>query len=186
MATTSDLTRGGFIRYNNELCQVLEYQHRTPGNLRAFYQVTMRVVRSGKQLETRFRAGEEIEPVRVEMKQLQYLYRDGENLVCMDQQTFDQLYIPETLFGPAIKFLKEEIVVDVAFEGDNAIFATPPSKVELKITYAEPGVRGDTATNTLKAATVETGASVMVPLFINEGEIIRINTEDGSYVERVK
>ncbi|MSQ79564.1 MAG: elongation factor P [Flavobacteriaceae bacterium] len=186
MATTSDLTRGGFIRYKNELCQVLEYQHRTPGNLRAFYQVTMRVLRSGKQLETRFRAGEEIEPVRVEMKQLQYLYRDGENLVCMDQKSFDQLYIPEILFGTALKFLKEEVIVDVAFEGDNPIFATPPSKVELQVTYAEPGVQGNTATNTGKNATLETGAEIMVPLFVNVGEIVRVNTEDGTYMERVK
>ena len=134
MATTSDLSRGCFIRYNNELCQVLEFIHRTPGNLRAFYQVTMRVVRSGKQLENRFRAGEEIDLVRVETRPLQYLYKDGESLVCMDQETFEQIYIQDTLFGTALPYLKEGINVDVAFEGDTPIFAQPPSKVELAVT----------------------------------------------------
>lgn len=165
---------------------MLEYQHRTPGNLRAFYQVNMRVVRSGKQIENRFRAGEEIELVRVETKPLQFLYKDGDHLVCMDNETFEQIYIPENLFGSALPLLKEGINVEVAFEGETPIFAEPPSKVELQITYTEPAVAGNTATNTLKPATVETGAQVMVPLFINEGEMIRIDTATGSYVERVK
>lgn len=186
MANTSDLSRGCFIRYDGQLCQVIEYQHRTPGNLRAFYQVTMRVVKTGKQLENRFRAGEDIEFVRVEMKPLQFLYKDGDNLVCMDQETFDQIYISQTLFGNSLPFLKEGINVDVAFESENPIFVQPPSKVELQVTYTEPAVKGDTATNTLKAAEVETGARVMVPLFIEEGEMIRVDTESGAYVDRVK
>lgn len=185
--TTSDLSRGCFIKFNGELCQVTEYQHRTPGNLRAFYQVNMRVIRSGKQIENRFRAGEEIEFVRVEMKPFQFLYKDGDSLVCMDNETFDQIYIPQNLFGDALPFLKEGINVDVAMEnGENPVFAQPPAKMELEITYTEPAVAGNTATNTLKPATVETGATVMIPLFINTGEIIRVDTATGSYVERVK
>ncbi len=187
MATTSDLSRGSFIKYNGELCQVTEYQHRTPGNLRAFYQVNMRVIRTGKQIENRFRAGEEIEFVRVEMKQLQYLYKDGDSLVCMDSETFDQLYIPQILFGSSFAFMKEGVIVDVAMEGgENPVSAQAPSKMELEITYTEPAVPGNTATNTLKPATLETGASVMVPLFVNTGEIIRVDTATGTYVERVK
>jgi elongation factor P len=186
MATTSDLSKNCFIRFNGELCQVQEYQHRTPGNLRAFYQVNMRVVRSGKQIENRFRAGEEIELVRVETKPLQFLYKDGDHLVCMDNETFEQIYIPENLFGDALPLLKEGINVEVAFEAETPIFADPPSKVELQVTYTEPAVAGNTATNTLKPATVETGAQVMVPLFINEGEIIRVDTASGNYIERVK
>jgi len=186
MATTSDLSRNCFIRYNGELCQVTEYQHRTPGNLRAFYQVNMRVIRSGKQIENRFRAGEEIELVRVETKPLQYLYKDGDHLVCMDGETFEQIYVPENLFGSSLNLLKEGINVEVAFESDTPIFAEPPSKVELQITYTEPAVPGNTATNSLKPATVETGATVMVPLFITDGEMIRIDTASGAYVERVK
>ena len=111
MATTSDLSRGCFIKFNGELCQVTEYQHRTPGNLRAFYQVNMKVIRTGKQIENRFRAGEEVELVRVETRPLQYLYKDGDHMVCMDNETFEQIYVPENLFGNSIKLLKEGINV---------------------------------------------------------------------------
>ncbi len=186
MATTADLSNGAFIRHNGELCQVLEYIHRTPGNLRAFYQVKLRNVKSGKQMEHRYRAGEEIEFVRVEFKEMQYLYKDGTSLVMMDQETFDQVYIEETLLGDAAKLMKEEMIVKVAFEGDTAITAEPPTFVIMEITYTEPGVRGDTATNTLKPATTETGAEIMVPLFCNVGEKVKIDTRTGQYVERVK
>jgi elongation factor P len=186
MATTADLSNGAFIRYNGELCQILEYQHRTPGNLRAFYQVKMRNIKTGRQMENRFRSGETIEYVRVEMKKLQYLYKDGENLVCMDPETFDQLYISGNLFGDSLKFLKEGLDVSVAFEGDEPISAEAPNVVELEVTYSEPGKKGDTATNTLKPATLETGAVVNVPLFVNVGEKIKVDTRTGDYLERVK
>lgn len=183
---TGDLFNGAFIKYNGELCQVLEYIHRTPGNLRAFYQVKMRVIKTGKQIENRFRAGEDIEFVRVETKPLQYLYKDGDHLVCMDNETFEQSYIPEVLFGDAFPFMKEGMEVMVAFEGENPIFAQAPNTVELEITYTETAVKGDTSTNVMKSATVETGANVMVPLFVETGEIIKIDTRTGSYMERVK
>lgn len=184
---TADLFKGAFIKYNGELCQVLEYQHRTPGNLRAFYQVTLRNVKSGKQMENRYRAGEDIEFVRVEYKDMQFLYRDGSNLVLMDTETFDQVYIPDLLLDGKDQFLKEEMMVRVTFqEGDNPIGAEPPTFVEMEITYSEPGVRGDTATNTLKSATIETGGQIMVPLFVNQGDRVKIDTRTGQYVERVK
>ncbi|MGD1841333.1 MAG: elongation factor P [Thermonemataceae bacterium] len=187
MATTSDLSRGAFIRYNGELMQVLEYEHRTPGNLRAFYQVKMRNVNTGKLAENRFRSGESIELIRVETRDLMYSYRDGSNLVCMDNETFEQIYIDETLFGEGLKFLKEGFNVTISFDEDNTpIMAELPMSVELEVTYTEPGVKGDTATKTLKPATLETGAEVSIPLFVDIGEMIRVNTQTGEYMERVK
>jgi len=186
MANTGDLFKGAFIKHNNELCQVMEYQHRTPGNLRAFYQVVLRNVKTGKQMEHRFRAGESVEMIRVEFKEMQYLYKDGTSLVVMDPETFDQVYIEESLVGDAAKFLKEEMMLKLSFEGDVAIGVEAPTFVILEITYAEPGVKGDTATNTLKPATLDNGAQVMVPLFVNVGDKVKVDTRTGDYVERVK
>jgi elongation factor P len=186
MANTGDLFKGCFIKYNNELCQVMEYQHRTPGNLRAFYQVVLKNVKTGKQMEHRFRAGESVEMVRVEFRELQFLYKDGNNMVLMDPNTFDQIYVSETMFGDAAKFMKEEMIVKVSFEGDEPIGGEAPTFVVLEITYAEPGVKGDTATNTLKPATLDNGAEVMVPLFCNVGDKVKVDTRTGDYVERVK
>ena len=186
MASTQDLRNGAFIRFNGELCQVMEFIHRTPGNLRAFVQVKMKNTKSGKTFEHRYRAGEAIDFVRIEFKELQYLYDDGAFLVCMDNETYEQIHVPKELFGEATNFLKEGMIVKVAFEGDTAIAAEPPTFVELEVTYTEPGLRGDTATNTLKPAKVETGATVNVPLFVNTGEVIKIDTRDWSYVGKVK
>jgi len=170
MATTSDVHVGTVLRINGELCVVTEWQHRTPGNLRAFYQGKMRNIRNGKILENRFRSGEEVEIARVEYKMMEYLYNDGEFLVCMDKENFEQTPIPEALFGDALKFLKEGMEVKVSFESEMPILAEAPTFVEMVITYCEPGVKGDTATNTLKPATMENGAIVNVPLFVGEGE----------------
>lgn len=186
MANTGDLFRGCFIKHNGELCQVMEYVHRTPGNLRAFYQVVLRNVKSGKQMEHRFRAGEGVEMVRVEFKEMQYLYKDGNNLVLMDPETFDQIYLDEAMVGTAAKFLKEEMIVKVSFEGDTPLGAEAPTFVTLTVSYTEPGVKGDTATNTLKPASLDNGAEVMVPLFVNEGDKVKVDTRTGDYVERVK
>lgn len=186
MATTQDVSNGNFIRFNGELCQIIEWHHRTPGNLRAFYQAKMRRVKDGKLAENRFRSGETVEIVRVDVKELQYLYEEGDSFVCMDNETYDQIPIPRNMFGSGAGFMKEGDTVMVSFEGEQPIGADAPTHVVLEITYTEPGVKGDTATNTLKAATVETGATVMVPLFVGTGEKIKIDTRDGSYVERVK
>jgi len=186
MANTSDIHVGSVIRFNGELCQIIEYQHRTPGNLRAFFQAKMRNLKTGKLAEYRFRAGESVELARVEYKELQYIFQEGEHYVCMDNESFEQIHIPVELFGEASKFLKEGMTVKVAFEQDNPILAEAPIFVELEITYTEPGVKGDTATNTLKPATLETGAVINVPLFVNQGELIKVDTRNFSYVERVK
>jgi elongation factor P len=187
MATASDLSVGQFIRHNGELVQIIEYIHRTPGNLRAFYQGKMKNVKTGKSVENRFNPGEKVDIVRVEIRELSYLYKEGDSLVCMDNESFEQYNIAETYFGDAAPFMIEGMTVLVSFEeGDNPIGGTPPTHVELEVTYTEPGVRGDTATNTLKPATVSTGASLMVPLFVDMGDKIKIDLRTIQYVERVK
>lgn len=187
MATISDLSKGNYVRYNGEVMQIEELQHRTPGNLRAFYQVKMRNLRNGKVAENRFRPGDDIEILRVETKEYQYLYQDGESLVCMDNQTFDQVYIDKSLLGVSGNYIKEGVTLLIAFEnGANPITAEAPAHVVLEVQYTEPGVQGDTATRTLKPATMENGVEIRVPLFINTGEKIKVDTRTGAYVERVK
>lgn len=186
MANTGDVSVGTVLRYNGELCQVVEWQHRTPGNLRAFYQGKMRNLKTGKLLENRFRSGEEVEIARVEYKMMDYLYNEGDNIICMDKETFEQVPVPNELFGNSFKFLKEGMEVKVSFENENVILAEPPTFVELVIDYCEPGLKGDTATNTLKPAKLDNGAEVSVPLFVNEGDKVKVDTRTGEYVERVK
>lgn len=186
MANSGDIKVGSILRFNGELCLVTEYIHRTPGNLRAFYQAKMKNLKTGKIAENRFRVGENVEIARVEFKELQYLYSDGDNLVLMDSETFDQVYIPADMLGENKDLIKEGMIFKVAFESDQPLTAEAPTFVELEITYTEPGIRGDTATNTLKAATVETGATIQVPLFVNQGEVIKIDTRNRSYVGKVK
>ncbi|MCO4292827.1 elongation factor P [Solitalea sp. MAHUQ-68] len=186
MAKASDVKTGNILRFNGELVLVEEFIHRTPGNLRAFYQASMRNVKTNKLVEYRFRTDEEVTIARVETQNYQYLYEDGENLVVMDNNTYDQIYVPKAMFGDAVKFLAEGMQVMVALENEEPIMATMPSHVTLEITYSEPAVKGDTATNVTKAATVSTGAEIRVPLFINEGDKVRIDTRTGDYIERVK
>jgi elongation factor P len=186
MANTGDVNIGTVLRYNGELCLITEWQHRTPGNLRAFYQAKMRNLMNGKQTENRFRSGEEVTLVRVEYKMMQFIYSEGEFIVVMDNETFEQVHISAVTLGEGLKFLKEGMEVKITFEEDTPILAEAPTFVELEITYTEPGIKGDTATNTLKNATVETGAEVMIPLFVNQGDKIKVDTRTSTYVERIK
>jgi elongation factor P len=186
MAKASDIKNGNFLRFNGELVQVEEFLHRTPGNLRAFYQARMRNVKTGKLVEYRFRTDEEVSIARVETNNYQYLYDDGSGLVVMDNDTYDQHSVPKELFGPAVKFLKEGMIVIVAFESGEPIMGQVPSSAELEVTYTEPAVKGDTSSGAMKNATLETGAEVKVPLFINIGDKIKIDTATGAYVERAK
>jgi len=186
MADTGDINVGSIIRFNGELVQITDYQHRTPGNLRAFYQAKMRNLKNGKQTENRFRSGEGVEIVRVEFRMMQFIYTEGEFAVVMDNETFEQVHIPLLMFGDSGRFLKEGMEVKISFEGDDAILAEAPTFVEVQITYAEPGLKGDTATNTLKPATIDTGTEIRVPLFVNEGDWVKVDTRTGEYVERVK
>ncbi|MCC6370132.1 MAG: elongation factor P [Bacteroidia bacterium] len=186
MADTGDINVGSIIRFNGELVQIMEYQHRTPGNLRAFYQAKMRNLKNGKQTENRFRSGESVEVVRVEYKMMQYIYAEGEFAVVMDNESFEQVHVPLMMFGNGGKFLKEGMEVKITFESDEAILAEPPTFIEAQITYTEPGLKGDTATNTLKSATIDTGTEIRVPLFFNEVDWVKIDTRTGDYVERIK
>jgi elongation factor P len=186
MSKASEIKNGNIIRFNGELLQVEEFLHRTPGNLRAFYQARMRNVKSGKLVEYRFRTDEDVTIARVETSDYQYLYEDGDSLVVMDNATFDQHNIPKKLFGNTVKFLKEGMNVMVSFESDEPLMAQIPGSAELEITYTEPAVKGDTSTGAMKNATVETGAEIKVPLFINIGDKVKVDTASGTYVERVK
>lgn len=186
MADTGDIGVGSIIRFNGELVQIMEYQHRTPGNLRAFYQAKMRNLKNGKQTENRFRSGEGVEIVRVEFRMMQFIYSEGEFAVVMDNQNFEQVHIPMLMFGDSGRFLKEGMEVKISFEGDEPILAEAPTFVEAQVTYTEPGLKGDTATNTLKSATIDTGTEIRVPLFTNEGDWVKIDTRTGEYVERIK
>lgn len=186
MAKASDISVGNFIRHNGELAQVIEFQHRTPGNLRAFYQGKMRILRTGKLAENRYSPDEEVEILRVEVKEYQYLYQDGEMYVCMDNETFEQVMVPAAMFGDQLKFLQEGMQLLISFESENPISVQIPSHVVVEVVYSEPGIKGDTANNPLKPAEVEGGATIMVPLFVEQGEKIKVDTRTGEYVERVK
>lgn len=186
MSKASEVKSGNILRFNGELVAVEEFIHRTPGNLRAFYQARMRNIRSGKLVEYRFRTDEEVEIARVETNDYQYLYDDADFFVVMDNNTYEQFNIPKNLFGDTARFLKEGMNVIIAFESDEPIMAQAPATVELEITYTEPAVKGDTSTNALKSATVETGVEIRVPLFINQGDKVKVDTRTGDYIERVK
>ena len=186
MATTSEFRPGLTIRMDGELWTVVEFQHVNPGNWRAFVRAKLKSLRTGKVIETRFRAGEAIDPVRIETKEFQYLYHDGSGYVFMDNETFDQMSLDEKVVGDGANFLKETETVEIAFNGTDIVSVEIPITVQLKVVETPPGVRGDTATGAQKPAKVETGAMVNVPLFINEGDMIKVDTRTGDYIERVK
>ncbi len=187
MPSISDLSRGNFIRYNGEIVRIEELEHRTPGNLRAFYQVKMRNIRTGKLAENRFRPSDSVDLLRVETKEYQYLYEEGDSLVCMDNVTFDQVYVDKVLLGESLQFIKEGVTLLIAFEDNgSAVTAEAPQYVVMDVSYTEPGLAGDTATRTLKPATLDNGTEIRVPLFVNTGDTIKIDTRTGEYVERVK
>ncbi len=187
MATTADFRNGLCIEFNNELFMIVEFQHVKPGKGGAFVRTKLRNLKTGRVIPNTFSAGVKIDVARVERRQYQYLYNDDSGYHFMNNETFDQIFISEEMIS-APKLLKEGQAVDITFHADTEtpLMCELPPFVELSVVYAEPGVRGDTATNTLKPATVETGAIVNVPLFINEGELIRVDTRTGDYSERVK
>lgn len=174
------------IRYNNELYTVVESHHVSPGNWRAFVRVRMKNLKNGRVLEQRFRAGEDLDAVRVEHQNWQFLYIDGDDYIFMNTETFDQQPVLKEMLGDGVKFLKEQDVVEMLVDGEKIIAIELPNFLELTVTSAEPGVRGDTANNVTKPATLETGAVINVPLFVNPGDRIRIDTRTGQYTERVK
>jgi elongation factor P len=183
---TADFRNGMVLRYNGELWSISEFHHVSPGNWRAFVRTRLKNLKNGRIIEQRFRAGEEVDEVRVEHQDWQFLYVDGNDYVFMNTETYDQQPIAKEMLGDAIKFLKEQDTVEMLVDGENIIAVELPNFLELRVESAEPGVRGDTANNVTKPATLESGAVINVPLFINPGDRVRIDTRTGQYVERVK
>jgi len=187
MATTSDISRGMILKLDGSLYSVVEFGENKTARAAAKVWAKLKGVDNSRTIEKTWNSGENIFPVRVEKKAYQFLYKDESGYNFMDNETFEQIALNENMID-APQFLKEggEVFVSTNTETEQPIAAELPEKIVAKITYTEPGLRGDTATRTLKQATIETGATVQVPLFVNEGELIRINTKSGEYVERVK
>ena len=187
MASTSDIRKGLCIRYNNDIYKIIEFLHVKPGKGPAFVRTKLRSVSTGKVLDNTFSAGHKIEDVRVETRSYQYLYADGETYHFMNTDDYNQITLQESSLDTP-DLLKEGEIVTILFNTEDAmpLSVDMPAHVILEITYTEPGVKGNTATNATKPAKVETGAEINVPLFINEGDKIKIDTSNSSYMERVK
>ena len=184
MATANDLRRGMAINYNGDICVVLDMQHRTPGNLRAFVQATLRSLRTGKSSDVRFSSTERVEPVPMLTKKMEFSYKDGEDYVFTDPESFETVTLVPELIGDSRNFLVENGAVTVTFVEEKAVTVELPPSVVLTVTEAPEGIRGDSANNVQKAVTLETGITVQAPLFIKTGEKIRVDTRTGKYMER--
>ena len=182
---TSSFRNGLKIELDGEPYTITYFQHVKPGKGGAFVRTKVKSLKSGKVVDKRFRAGEKVELADIEERRMQYLYQDGESLVFMDNETYDQTPFSADLVGDGAKFLKENLDCDVLFWKGKPLNVDLPNFVEAVITECEPGEKGDTASNVTKPATLETGAVVQVPLFIKPGESIRVDTRSGEYVERV-
>ena len=182
---TSQFKNGLRIELDGEPFAITYFQHVKPGKGGAFVRTKVKNIRNGKIIDKTFRAGEKVELADVEDKRMQYLYRDGENLILMDNQSYDQIPVPAEVVGNALNYLLENAQVDVLFWRGKPVNVDIPSFVEAQVTETEPGMKGDTASGATKPATIETGATLQVPLFINQGEKIRVDTRNGKYVERV-
>jgi elongation factor P len=187
MATTADISRGMIIKLDGSLYSVVEFGENKTARAAAKVWAKLKGVDNNRSIEKTWNSGDNIYPVRVERKSFQFLYRDDSGYNFMDNETFEQIAMGEDLVD-APQFLSEGQEVSVLINTDTEQFMSVelPDKIQSRVTYSEPGVRGDTATRTLKPAKVETGANIMVPLFVNEGDMIRINTKTGEYIERVK
>ncbi len=186
MASTTDFRNGFAFQRKGVLWKVVEFLHVKPGKGPAFVRTKLKNLRTGQVVDETFRAGEKINEIRIEARNLTYQYSDGELFHFMDLETYEQATLTAEQIGEARDFLVDSIEVTVAFYGDDPIEVRVPQHLNLKITKCEPGVRGDTATGGTKPATLETGVMVQVPLFVEEGETIRIDTKDRRYIERVK
>jgi elongation factor P len=184
MATANDLRRGMAINYNGDICVVLDSQHRTPGNLRAFVQATIRSIRTGKSSDVRFSSTEKIEAVPMITKKMEYSYKDGEDYVFTDPENYETVTLNAELVGDAKDYLVENGQITVTFVEEKAVSIEMPSSVILTVTDAPEGIRGDSANNVQKSIVVETGITVQAPLFIKTGEKIKVDTRTGKYMER--
>lgn len=188
MATTADIRNGLCIEYNHDIYQIVEFQHVKPGKGPAFVRTKLKSIRTGKVVDNTFSAGHKITTARIERRPHQYLYKDDFGFTFMDTTTFEQVIVQKEMVENA-DLIKDGQEADVLFhveKNDEIIGCELPQFVILAITYSEPGLKGDTATNATKPATLETGAEIQVPLFVNEGDVIKIDTKSRSYVERVK
>lgn len=187
MATTADFKNGMCLDIDGQYYFIVEFLHVKPGKGPAFVRTKLKNVTTGRTLDKTWNSGVKVEEVRIERRNYQYLYKDEMGYNLMNNETFEQISISENLIN-GVTYMKEGDMLEVVVhaESETVLFADMPTHVVMEVTYTEPGLKGDTATNTLKPATVENGATVRVPLFINAGEKIKIDTRDGSYVERAK
>jgi elongation factor P len=184
MATANDIRKGMAINYNGDVSVVLDTQHRTPGNLRAFVQASIRSLRTGKSSDVRFSSTEKIEVVPMSNQKMEYSYKDGDDFVFSDPDTYETVTLNAEVVGDAKNFIVENAQVTITFVSDKAVQVEVPSSVVLTVTDAPEGIRGDSANNVQKTITVETGISLQAPLFIKTGEKIKIDTRTGKYMER--
>jgi len=182
----SRLRRGDIIIFEGDLWRVFEATHQTPGNLRARVQTKLKGLRSGVMKDVRFRAEDEVEKAFLDQKQMQFLYRDNDGFHFMDAETFEQVPMTDEMLGDAVNYLAPETTIKVQFHESTPVGVELPAAVELKVVERPPVVKGATASAQNKPATLETGLVVQVPAFVNEGEVIRVRTEDAAYIERVK
>lgn len=187
MIKSQDIKKGTCIRMDGKLYFCIDFLHVKPGKGNTIMRTTLKDVVSGRVIEKRFNIGESLEDVRVERRQYQYLYLEGTDYIFMNQETYDQIPIAKELIT-GVDFMKESDIVDVVSDADTEtiLYAEMPVKTNLRVTHSEPGIKGDTATNATKPATLETGVEIRVPLFINEGDLVQVDTRDGSYLQRVK
>lgn len=184
MATTNDLKNGMTLDLEGQLWNVVEFQHVKPGKGPAFVRTKLKHVLSGKVVEKTFNAGVKVDIAVVEKRDMQFLYRDGDDFVFMDSSTYDQIHISEATVGDAAQYMLENTEANVAIHEGNPLYVELPASVELTITYTEPGLQGDRSSGGTKPATLETGVEIQVPLFITQGERVRVDTRDGSYLGR--
>ncbi|HLX49318.1 MAG TPA: elongation factor P [Streptosporangiaceae bacterium] len=184
MATTNDLKNGMTLSIDGQLWTVVEFQHVKPGKGGAFVRSKLKNVLSGKVVDRTFNAGVKVDVANVDKREMQYLYREGDDFVFMDTQDYDQPHVPASVVGDAANFLLEEQMVTVAFNDGTPLYVDLPAAVELTITQTDPGVQGDRSTGGTKPATLETGAQVQVPLFISAGEKVKVDTRTGEYLSR--
>ena len=186
MATTADIKNGLIINLNNNLLRVIEFQHVKMARGGARIRTKLKNIQTGQIIDNTFRSGEKLDVVRLEANEMQYLYHDGNNYIFMNTETYEQVPLEEEIFKEASQYIKENEIVKILFHGNKAVDIEIPSHVNLQITETEPGMKGDTVTGATKNAVLETGLNVQVPLFLNVGDTVRIDTRTGAYVERIK
>lgn len=183
--STADFKNGMCINYNGKACTIVEFQHVKPGKGGAFVRTKLRDIRTGRVVEYTFNAGTKFDPIRLETKKLQYLYNDGGDFNLMDMETYEQIAVPAEVVGDAAKWLKENDEASLLYADGELISIEPQMFVELEVTATDPGFKGDTVQGSTKPATLETGVVVQVPMFVNVGDVLQIDTRDGRCVKRV-